>query len=336
MSNDTGNNTKTESSLVPSSSGKAKQKPFRTRRERIDLLERIESFLTSKFVVTCGRDTNDNDYESLIEFWTDRGLLSCDEDKNENDEEQQSRWYTKSHDYWQNQTNAPATVDGMLGGFSILTERDLCASRKFVETILETNCPNIKGLGNELSNDGNDDDNYRSRSCECGAGIGRITKGLMIPLGISSCDLVETSPRLLHDAPIYIGEESARKCNFICSGLQDFEPDEDSYDIIWVQWVIGYLTDWDFVSFLTRMGKALRKGGVIVIKDNSCNELAFLADCNDSDITRSFQYLMAVVKESGLRVVNDKNGSNLIKWQEDFPDDIWPVPMIALESNKSS
>ena len=140
--------------------------------------------------------------------------------------------------------------------------------------------------------------------------------------GITNCDLVETSPRLLKAAPEYIGEESSR-CSFICEGLQSFEPEHGTYDIIWIQWVIGYLTDWDACNFLHRMGNALREGGIIVIKDNTCNELGFMSDKDDSDITRSFEYMLALVKESGLKVVK-------IRWQEDFPDDIWPVPMIVI------
>ena len=80
-----------------------------------------------------------------------------------------------------------------------------------------------------------------------------------------------------------------------------------------------------------RMGKALRPGGVVDLKDNTCTDEAFLADKKDSDVTRSFGYLMAVVQESGLKVVKDEKGRDLIKWQDDFPDEIFPVPMIALE-----
>lgn len=93
---------------------------------------------------------------------------------------------------------------------------------------------------------------------------------------------------------------------------------------------MGYLNDWDLCNFFNRLGKSLREGGVVIVKDNTCNELAFLADRDDGDITRSFQYLLAVVKESGMKVVQLESGDDMIQWQSDFPDDIWPVPMIAL------
>jgi len=93
--------------------------------------------------------------------------------------------------------------------------------------------------------------------------------------------------------------------------------------------VIGYLNDWDLCNLFHRLGRALRPGGVIVVKDNTCNEEAFLSDRGDGDITRSYQYLMAIIRESGLKVVQSDCGE-MIQWQTDFPDDIWPVPMIAL------
>ena len=42
-------------------------------------------------------------------------------------------------------------------------------------------------------------------------GIGRVTKGLLLPLGVSQCDLVEPSPRLISSAPDYLGDQSAKQ-----------------------------------------------------------------------------------------------------------------------------
>ena len=349
--------------------------------QKIELIHRIENYLTSKYSVSCGRDSNETEYDSIFDFWIDRNLIhqqgeeeDDDIDGNELEYEQQqeeegpsssSSWYKQSHEYWQNTNHAPPTIDGMLGGFAILSDRDIQASRDFILYIIHHSkyCNSLKEEEEEreIINDDNNNNDIENcdkidsshtryfantRSCECGAGIGRITKLLLLPLGISNCDLVETSPRLIEYAPVYIGkEEDVKRCNFICQGLQDFHPSVISssssssknnngcYDIIWIQWVIGYLTDWDLVSFLRRMGKSLKPGGLIIIKDNTCNEMAFLADCGDSDITRSYQYLMAIVKESGMRIAKDDKGEELIRWQDDFPDDIWPVPMIALEND---
>lgn len=134
---------------------------------------------------------------------------------------------------------------------------------------------------------------------------------------------MEPSPRLLSSAPEYIGTNSS-KCRFFSTGLQDFEPTEQSYDIIWIQWVIGYLTDDDLISFLKRCSLALRSGGVIVIKDNTCEEEAFTVDREDASCTRSYPYILAIAELAGLRVVYQR-------FQQDFPAGIFPVPMIAFE-----
>lgn len=154
-------------------------------------------------------------------------------------------------------------------------------------------------------------------------GIGRVSKGLLFPLGFTICDLVEPSQRLLSHAPDYIGQEYASRCRYFCTGLQDFTPQPDKYNIIFIQWVVGYLTDEDLVAFLKRCAVGLRKGGVIVIKDNTCQNVAFVADRDDASVTRSLPYILAIVQLSGLKVVMEK-------YQEDFPKNIFPVPMLAL------
>jgi AdoMet dependent proline di-methyltransferase len=47
---------------------------------------------------------------------------------------------------------------------------------------------------------------------------------------------------------------------------QDFNPEPNTYDVIWIQWVIGHLADLDFISFFKRCAKGLKPGGAIVLK----------------------------------------------------------------------
>jgi protein N-terminal methyltransferase len=38
-----------------------------------------------------------------------------------------------------------------------------------------------------------------------------------------------------------------------CLGLHEFIPTDNlKYDVIWIQWVLGYLTDKDLVGFLKK------------------------------------------------------------------------------------
>lgn len=73
---------------------------------------------------------------------------------------------------------------------------------------------------------------------DCGAGIGRITKRLLLPL-FHTVDMVDVTKEFLDKARTYLGEESKRVGNYFCSGLQDFVPESGRYDVIWIQWVIG-------------------------------------------------------------------------------------------------
>lgn len=78
----------------------------------------------------------------------------------------------------------------------------------------------------------------RGCALDCGAGIGRITKRLLLPL-FNTVDLVDVTQEFLDKAKAYLGEESKRVGNYFCSGLQDFVPESGRYDVIWIQWVIG-------------------------------------------------------------------------------------------------
>lgn len=55
-------------------------------------------------------------------------------------------------------------------------------------------------------------------------------------------DMVDVTEDFLTKARTYLGEEGRRVRNYFCCGLQDFSPEPNSYDVIWIQWVIGERT----------------------------------------------------------------------------------------------
>ncbi len=59
------------------------------------------------------------------------------------------------------------------------------------------------------------------------------------------------------------------------SGLQDFKFSR-KYDCIWVQWVLGNLTDEDLGLLLQRCKAALTPKGLIIIKENVREEGFYL------------------------------------------------------------
>jgi len=141
-------------------------------------------------------------------------------------------WYQRGAHYWK---NADATVDGVLGGFGHVSTVDIADSRRFLKS--------LDGVG-------------RDRAVDLGAGIGRVVKGLLLPL-FKSVDLVDQDKKYVDTAR----EELCNHANmgqFVCSGLQDLEllgggdSGDVRYDVIWFQWVLGHFPDSDLESLLRR------------------------------------------------------------------------------------
>jgi protein N-terminal methyltransferase len=85
---------------------------------------------------------------------------------------------------------------------------------------------------------------------DCGAGIGRVAENVLMPL-FEVVDQVEQSPSHVAAAQQRL-KAHPKSGEFYCEGLQKFTPRVNFYDCVWVQWVVGYLTDDDLRSFLQR------------------------------------------------------------------------------------
>lgn len=138
--------------------------------------------------------------------------------------------YEKSLEYW---ADIPPTVDGVLGGFGFISKVDIDGSEKFLESLLTSK--NAPSAGVAL---------------DCGAGIGRITKDLLTH-HFEEVDIVEPDEKFITSIKQFVGELSTKIRNLYKVGLQEFIPVR-KYDVIWNQWVLGYLTDVDLVSYLNR------------------------------------------------------------------------------------
>ncbi|XP_029025761.1 N-terminal Xaa-Pro-Lys N-methyltransferase 1 [Betta splendens] len=216
--------------------------------------------------------------------------------------EHEQSFYSNAEHYWR---EIPPTVDGMLGGYGSISSIDINGSRAFL----------LKFLGEEEGKTG------KGCALDCGAGIGRITKRLLLPL-FHTVDLVDVTKEFLDKAKSYLGEDSKRVGNYFCSGLQDFVPESGRYDVIWIQWVIGHLTDDHLIKFLQRCQKALRPNGIIVIKDNVSYE-GVVPDEVDSSVCRDLQIVRNLVGEAGLRIIHEEQQMN-------FPKEIFQVHTLAL------
>jgi protein N-terminal methyltransferase len=214
--------------------------------------------------------------------------------------------YEKAKDYWAKQQ---ATNNAMLGGFAQISFIDLRASTDFLKSIMK-----IKPQPGH------------ARALDCGAGIGRVTKNLLITF-YDKIDLLEQDEKFTKKA-----EEAIEPFNKLGSifnvGLQEFDPPTAyTYDLIWVQWVLIYLKDEDLIVFFKKCVSALSKNGVIILKENFTTADQLEIDEQDSSVTRPLKSMKKFIAAAGLRIIKELR-------QTDFPKGLFPVYMIALKPNK--
>lgn len=145
-------------------------------------------------------------------------------------DKKEDKFYEEGAEYW---SKIEPTVNGMLGGLGHLNSKDVKDSDKFLRGILKDR-PNLG----------------TSYALDCGAGIGRITKNLLTRF-FDKIDLVDQDPKFVEEARKTLGDNE-KVGQFFCSGLQQFTPEVEKYDVIWIQWVLSHLTDEDLKQLLKR------------------------------------------------------------------------------------
>ncbi|CAG4956096.1 unnamed protein product [Colias eurytheme] len=210
-------------------------------------------------------------------------------------------FYKDAARYW---ANVPSTIDGVLGGFGHIADIDIAGSKQFLDQLLSIDKPPAT-----------------KRALDCGAGIGRVSKNLLIPY-FDKVDLVEQDEKFINTAKQSIGDDS--KLGILYQvGLQNFKPQE-KYDVIWCQWVLGNLNDYDLIGFLERCRQALAENGLVVIKENITTSDELEYDDEDSSVTRPVKLMLKIFEEANLEMIRTEI-------QTGFPDDIYPVHMFALK-----
>ncbi|KAH7728849.1 O-methyltransferase 1 [Aphelenchoides avenae] len=190
--------------------------------------------------------------------------------------------YEKAQEYW---AAVASDVDGMLGGFAKLHVPDVNASKAFIAQLRKS-----KSLS------GND------TALDCGSGIGRITKHLLLPM-FRQVDMVDVTEKFIEDSAAYIGDDNSRIGQKYVESLHEFEPRERHYDLIWIQWVTGHLTDDDFVTFFRRCANGIKDGGCIVLKENLSSGDDKVFDPEDNSWTRPKQHILDLIEKTNLDVV---------------------------------
>ncbi|XP_058731339.1 alpha N-terminal protein methyltransferase 1 [Vicia villosa] len=255
--------------------------------------------------ITCmdaaGLDNNGREYTTADEMWREQA----------GDLNKKTLWYREGVSYWE---GVNATVEGVLGGFSDVNEPDISCSDEFLKNLLSERFPP-------------DGKNQPLVALDCGSGIGRVTKNLLIR-HFNEVDLLEPVSHFLEAARetltsgAYANSDMHKAVNFYCVPLQDFTPDIGRYDVIWIQWCIGHLTDDDFITFFKRAKVGLKPGGLFVLKEN-ISKSGFVLDNDDRSVTRSDSYFRELFSRCGLHIYKAKD-------QKGFPDGLFAVKMYAL------
>ncbi|OCK85199.1 hypothetical protein K432DRAFT_377900 [Lepidopterella palustris CBS 459.81] len=238
---------------------------------------------------------------------------------------------SKSLAYW---NSVPSTVNGMLGGYPHISRIDLQGSANFLAKLRrQISTPHPTPL---------------PRAADCGAGIGRITKGFLVNVA-ARVDIVEPVKKFTDElvaAPLPTPTKPDQKTGEIGQiynfGLQDWAPEPRSYNLIWNQWCLGHLTDTQLVTYLRRCKEGLAvkpnpgaenegavpfAGAWIVVKENMSTDSMEndIFDEQDSSVTRTDAKFRALFKEAGLRLVSTE-------LQKGFPRDLYPVRIYALRA----
>lgn len=209
--------------------------------------------------------------------------------------------------YW---SSTPATVDGVLGGYPQVSRVDLQGSANFLAK-LRRQSKHFPPSNGKLK-----------RVVDCGAGIGRITKGFLNKVA-ETVDIVEPVKAFtdqVKDEPC-VGE-------IYNVGLEQWHPEGNgTYDVVWNQWCVGQLTDEQLVAYLRRLPPALKEGGWIIVKENLSNQYLGedVYDETDSSVTRTDVKFRELFDQAGLRIV-------LTEQQKGFPKDLYQVRSYALQS----
>ncbi|EFA75349.1 hypothetical protein PPL_11426 [Heterostelium album PN500] len=202
-------------------------------------------------------------YKNLNELWS-KELV--------NDNNNDLKWYTSAADYWK---SVDATVDGMLGGLSYVSDTDVECSNKFITE--------MTSLG-------------RGRALDCGAGIGRVTQHLLLPL-FEKVDLLEQNPLFLDEAKIIFKDEK-RVVNYFAVGLQDF----------------------DFKD---------KNNGEPIKYDYNIAKKGFIMDKQDSSVTRTDEHLRYLFSQADATVTKSI-------LQPNFPKSLFPVRLYAINSTPTT
>ncbi|KAK2961438.1 putative Alpha N-terminal protein methyltransferase 1 [Blattamonas nauphoetae] len=151
-----------------------------------------------------------------------------------------------------------------------------------------------------------------TRALDVGAGIGRITRQVLVNI-FQQVDFQDQNSTFISQG---LGEmsslvEAGRVRQGIVHPLQTLTPPNKEYDCIWIQWVIGYLPKEELIATLNRLRPSLRKNGYLIIKENCDDELYH--DDGDNYLIRKVDDWVNIFNESDFQVISHEEDRLLPK-----------------------
>ncbi|QLL33898.1 hypothetical protein HG536_0F02230 [Torulaspora globosa] len=218
--------------------------------------------------------------------------------------------YGDAIDYW---TAVPATVDGVLGGYgegTVVPTMDVLGSNHFLRKLKSRMVvePGFRKIGADI-----------------GAGIGRVTKD-MLSKHCDVVDLLEPVTPFVEQMRSELQElkDQGKIGEIYAIGMQDWEPQEGKYWLIWCQWCVGHLPDDELVKFFERCKRALQPNGTIIVKENNTPTNNDDFDPQDSSVTRSDAKFKELFESADLKLIATDR-------QKGLPKELYPVRMYALK-----
>lgn len=169
---------------------------------------------------------------------------------------------------------------------------------------------------------------YRFVYLDIGAGKGRTAEHVLTKL-FKTVDLVEPTENLMSQAKIRLEQKNKGKIGHYYQVSMTDLLLEEKYDLIWFQWVVGHLTDLDFVELMRKCAASLTENGVIVLKENFASAgYSFYLDKEDHTVMRSKDYFVQLFNKANLEMVT-------VEKFENFPKDLLPVYKMCLKPGKA-
>lgn len=217
--------------------------------------------------------------------------------------------HAESLKYW---NSVPATTGSMLGEFPSVSRIDLQGSKTFLAKIRRL-IPGVQSEGKF------------HQGVDCGAGVGRVTEGFLSHV----CDVVDAVEPVAKFTQVMKDSQLKRDGilgTIYTRGLENWTP-EKKYDLIWVQWCVGHLTDSQLIDYTVRCRKALTETGLMVLKENLSTHFSGqdMYDSEDSSVTRTDAKFRQVFEAAGMEIVKSE-------LQKGFPPsfNLLPVQFYAL------